>query len=455
MLKLTRRYPLPTCTLVITALRSPLSRWQKRPVVKDLQFELQLDDPRNPEPEPIKIWGNAPQLEQICTVVQTYVQDTLLASAPQQLSLETTAIAMPGADLTLTPHSLLHHQFYVGHETVRSSQPVVDLNVTQLSDLVTVLETFQGELQQLPILPSDDALLPPWAKTAAAVAVGAIALTTATLYFNASQTPDTIISSEPVAPELAPSNADRDVLPPAPDPAPSPLATPTLPDELESLTTVRPPTGVDRPNPPAPPSAIAPSRPNNSAPAPRSEAAPSSASTTTSSSEARRSPSTAPSIPPVPSTPPRLPPNLPPLGASPAPSIASEPTQGNRPATDRNATDRNATDRPAPASPNADATALPFNDIPQVGEVRAYFQSRWQPPNSLRQALEYRLRLNPDGSIQRLIPLGPTSVEYLNRTPMPRLGEAFVSPLQGVKSAEIRLILDQSGDVQTFLENLE
>lgn len=448
MLKLTRRYPLPTCTLVITALRSPLSRWQKRPVVTDLQFELQLDDPRNPEPEPIKIWGNASQLEQICTVVQTYVQETLLASAPHHLSLENKAIAMPGADLTLTPHSLLQHQFYVGHETVKSSQPVVDLNVTQLSDLVTVLETFQGELQQLPILPSDDALLPAWTKTAAAVAVGAIALTSAALYFT-SQAPNTVISSESTAPEVASSDSDRDVLPPAPDPAPSPLATPTLPGELDTLTTVLPPTGVDRPPRPLPPSAIAPSRAGNSNPpsaSPQPEANTSPSSTETSAPEPQRSPSSPP--PPVPSTPPRLPANLPPLGATPTPSIATAPAQG-----DRNASDRNTTSRANPA-PNADSSSLPFNDIPQVSEVRAYFQPRWQPPDTLSQAIEYRLRLNPDGSIQRLIPLGPTSAEYLNRTPMPRLGEVFVSPLQGVKSAEIRLILDQSGDVQTFLENL-
>ncbi|TVQ52562.1 MAG: hypothetical protein EA366_13990, partial [Spirulina sp. DLM2.Bin59] len=57
-------------------------------------------------------------------------------------------------------------------------------------------------------------------------------------------------------------------------------------------------------------------------------------------------------------------------------------------------------------------------------------------------------------SLQRLLPLGTTAAEYLPQTPMPRLGEAFVSPLTGNQTAEIRLFLGQDGQVRTFLERV-
>ncbi|MEA5419155.1 hypothetical protein VB712_07925, partial [Spirulina sp. CCNP1310] len=116
---------------------------------------------------------------------------------------------------------------------------------------------------------------------------------------------------------------------------------------------------------------------------------------------------------------------------------------------------------PAPQAAPAPRTAtpessipLPFNSLPQVEEVRNYFQARWQPPEDLTQGLEYRLRLNTNGSLQRLLPLGTTAAAYLPQTPMPRLGEAFVSPLTGAQTAEIRLVLERDGQVRTFLERV-
>jgi hypothetical protein len=93
-----------------------------------------------------------------------------------------------------------------------------------------------------------------------------------------------------------------------------------------------------------------------------------------------------------------------------------------------------------------------LDTIPQVKEVRHYFQERWQVPEQLNQRLEYRLLLSQEGSLERIIPLGKAAQIYLDRTGMPLLGEPFVSPLTSGEKATIRLVFVPNGTVQTFLE---
>lgn len=93
-----------------------------------------------------------------------------------------------------------------------------------------------------------------------------------------------------------------------------------------------------------------------------------------------------------------------------------------------------------------------LNNNTQVAEVRNYLQQRWNPPSGLTQTLEYSLLLNRDGSIERIIPVGSASVEYIDRTNIPSPGERFVSALQREANAKIRVILTPDGKVQTSLE---
>ncbi|MBD1936141.1 DUF4335 domain-containing protein [Microcoleus sp. FACHB-68] len=79
-----QRYTPPTCTLVIMANGSPLSRWAGRPVLKDLRFELSFDAPQLPEEQRVTVWGDRTQLEALCDAVTTYVQD-LLHQSPAQI----------------------------------------------------------------------------------------------------------------------------------------------------------------------------------------------------------------------------------------------------------------------------------------------------------------------------------------------------------------------------------
>lgn len=93
-----------------------------------------------------------------------------------------------------------------------------------------------------------------------------------------------------------------------------------------------------------------------------------------------------------------------------------------------------------------------LNNNTQIAEVRNYLQQRWNPPSGFTQTLEYSLLLNRDGSIERIIPVGSASVEYIDRTNIPSPGERFVSALQGEANAKIRVILTPDGKVQTSLE---
>ncbi|MGB5635951.1 MAG: hypothetical protein WBM86_24655, partial [Waterburya sp.] len=104
-------------------------------------------------------------------------------------------------------------------------------------------------------------------------------------------------------------------------------------------------------------------------------------------------------------------------------------------------------------SPNSD---LAFRDSPpppsQTEEVIAYFEQKWQPPEGLKQSLEYRLLLNADGSIKRVVSLGKGSQLYLDQTNIPVNGELFISPLSESQSSTIRLLLNPDGRVQAFTE---
>jgi len=88
----------------------------------------------------------------------------------------------------------------------------------------------------------------------------------------------------------------------------------------------------------------------------------------------------------------------------------------------------------------------------QIQEVIAYFENQWQPPANLKQSLEYRLLLNEDGSIKKVVPLGKASGLYLSQTNIPVNGESFMTPPDPTQSSTIRLLLNPDGNVQAFIE---
>jgi hypothetical protein len=85
--------------------------------------------------------------------------------------------------------------------------------------------------------------------------------------------------------------------------------------------------------------------------------------------------------------------------------------------------------------------------------VRQFYQRQWQPEANQTQTLEYRLKISPDGQVQRTVPLGKAASLYLAQLPMPNAGDPLVSPLTHGQTETIRLVLTPMGEVKAFLED--
>ncbi|MEQ9354151.1 DUF4335 domain-containing protein [Coleofasciculus chthonoplastes] len=378
--------------------------------------------------------------------------------------------------ITLQPKGLVTHELVLGQLANEDSGSVVYLSVLQLFDLATALDDYAAEILALPNLnrAGKAKVLPLWTK-AAAIVVLAVGVTTAGVrWFNQSQlTQETAsLSSASDAPEEVPSNLAQELPTPTPSPLPSPpspIPTPTVPPSLANAPTVPPPKPVKPPAPstrssspePAPQRreiAITPPPQRPPAqPAPSTPASPSTPLPT----QPSRPPAPTGNVPKsrsstqVPATPPPLP-VFPPLDVTPAtpelPNVRSSPSvTARRPSlptdTEIESTELDDT--------NDAARGRLFDTIPQVAQARTYLQQRWQPPEDLTKVLEYRLFIAPDGSIERIIPLGQASQVHIEKTGIPLVGKPFVSPIQGDKNPTIRVVLNPDGQVETFLEEMQ
>jgi hypothetical protein len=141
---------------------------------------------------------------------------------------------------------------------------------------------------------------------------------------------------------------------------------------------------------------------------------------------------------------------VPPLPTASAPQASASGPSGSRGQV-LDSTTATAKSRSAAAESTASNTTA-FDTLPQVAEARRYFQQRWTPPTGLTQTLEYSLIINPDGTIQRIIPLGQASGDYVDRSGIPLVGEPLVSPITPERNIRLRLVLSPDGNVRTFLE---
>jgi hypothetical protein len=106
----------------------------------------------------------------------------------------------------------------------------------------------------------------------------------------------------------------------------------------------------------------------------------------------------------------------------------------------------------APTEVAATSNSDRLFDTLQVSEAREFLKQRWEPPNGLKQAIEYSLVVGVDGSIERIMPLGKAARDFVDRTGMPLIGEPFVSPSKSGQSVRIRAVFNPDGKVQTFPE---
>jgi hypothetical protein len=452
-----RRYTPPTCTLEILAKSSPLSRWAGQPVLKNVHFRLSLDDPTLSQEEWTVLQGDRVQLDALCEAVTEYVQQFLEQSqdllrttfaapadsvvpwnryagtvslANSAVNRATIAHSAENTGIRMQPRGLLAHDLMLGSLANEESGAVVHLTTLQLFDLANALEDYTSDAIALPNLGRSGWVKgsPAWAQVAA-VALVVVGLSTSVLRMmdgaptasNPTASQGASSSDQRIATQLPPSVTEKTVPPVSSNqklPPPPPPTTATLPVKPGLPTVTVPQTVPVNPvpqsipvAPPAPAPMIVPAPPRVAA-EPRSQA-------------------------PTPSLPP----------------AQFESEFSKAPAADQSiaAAESQALTRGAARS-QTDANTTAFDTLPQVAEARRYFQERWTVPEGLTQTLEYSLVINPDGTIQRIIPLGQAAGDYIDRSGIPLVGEAFVSPISNGRSIKIRLVLGLDGNAQTFLE---
>lgn len=421
---------------------SALSRWTAQPVVKDLQFQLSLDDPKRPQEEWITVQGDRSQLTALCDAVSQYVQQ-VLESSPDRFSLTS---AQPDAsnkeimtatppvaiqtsrNIWLEPKGLLNHELHWGELATSETGLATPLSTLQLFDLANALDEYSADVLELPTLGSQKWVksFPNWAQIAAVVLV-AVGLSTSAIRLLDNST--SLTATAPATSQGA-SSSDQKIATQLP-PAVVDKATPAV---ISNQKLPPPPVGASPPAKPGMPNVTLPKL-----------ASPSPASGTVPPDTIATYP-----VPVVPGNPTvvAIEPNARQPSANSAPTSLAKRSNASA----DNEPDSSVAAQRSSATESSAATATAFDTIPQVAEARSYFQQRWKPPEGLNQILEYSIRVDANGAIVGISPLRQASGEYIDRTGMPLVGDSFVSPLKGKQSAKIRVVLEPNGQVRTFLE---
>lgn len=474
---LIRRYTPPTCTLELWNQRSRLKPFLKSDQPQDWQFELRFDDPRMPEEQQLTLQGDRLQLDQLCEGVGNYLQKFLQetrgfltgsTTEPRErsfgnsgrVSLVEIPERLPNQPF-LRSQGQLSHELHGGALAGTASPAIATLSTSQLFDLSHALDDYQRDRAQL-LNPKPFSVQPKsWLlPIGIAIALGGLGWIWgqeqwrrefASPAFNAAQNTPSPHPSPPLnavppvplpptlpipSPSLAPTLANRDPLPLPPPATPGdPLARSTFNEIQVSGLRVLPPVPLA---PPAPP-------------------LPSGATSTVGLNPLDPGILNIPPVPPANNnsiSPLKRLPLPPPLFASRGNStysaIASRSPSASEAASEAAAENGLEANSIAHSSPPIQTRLL--DTIPQVTEVRTYFQKSWQKPPDLKQTLEYRLSLKPDGSLAKIVPLGKAALIYQPQVGMPALGQVFVSPLRQPEDQTIRLVLDLEGKVSTFLE---
>ncbi|TVR09931.1 MAG: DUF4335 domain-containing protein [Phormidium sp. GEM2.Bin31] len=442
--RLERSYTPPTCRLTVVGRRSLLSSRQ-RPRLSNLRFELVLDDPRLPNDDQKVVSGDQAQLFHLSQLVRRYVQGFLSQSAQHLEALAAppesfygggvkrraiakgagstiAALSQPRAATYMEPQGLAAHNLVLGTLATPDSGAVIRLGTLQLFDVLSALESFLADWESwVGVHPEGDGL-PAWlSPLVGVVATGGLVVALAPLAEN----------------------------PPSQDPSP-PSA--TL-ESWDSLTGVFGQTALGSlaaqslaqpetlPTPPPPAIVELPPLSRSSAPPPERVtpldiAPPAQTSLPISPPSSSETPAASSPLPGS-SDPPDLLFEQPLSGPEAAPWIDFSEVPEPEPFAPLT--------RPVPVGDDQETV---FDGVPQVTEVRRYFQQRWTPPEGLNQTLEYTLVLDESGTLTRVSPLGRAAVQFQEHSQIPELGQSLASPHDS--PLRLRLVLGQDGDVKVF-----
>ncbi|MEM8602351.1 MAG: DUF4335 domain-containing protein [Cyanobacteria bacterium P01_H01_bin.121] len=508
------QYLSPTWKLIISAQPSALSRWLAKPAVKQLQFQLIRLDLEQPETDVLVFQGQQGQLEELCTVIQNYVQQLLTHNtygvhvARTEPSVENTAAAEPPtrdvateavphidtnqASATdsrpaapspstslhtddtkpaasdrvhLTPRNAFRHQLHLPAIAETRSATELNLSSVDLFDLSEVVAQWQQEMLTLPTLPTTQRRFQ-WHSVGqiAATVLMTAGLTTSGVYWWSRQAPNSMTATS----GLAPAAEDRGQLEAA-QPGPAAASNQALLDQLTPVpstvldleSALRASASIDgvTNGATAGNSTIA-QFPNTSQNAP--------------GNLGFGIPTVLPPPPPpadgitglpsVPSTPlpqastyePRRGRALPAIPAAPpAPSPAAAASQASEFETATEADVDIAAARAELANELARTSEAQLPEVQQFGaapsqqvaEIQAYFQSIWQPPESLNQTLQYQVAVNSDGTLRQVIPLDGSSGQFIDRTGIPLMGEVLSSPAASNQPFRVIVSFSPSGGV--------
>jgi hypothetical protein len=451
------RFTPPTCTLEITAQKSPFSRRQSLDSTDQLQFELRFDDPRQTTTKLITIKGNQQDFKELQKAINHYIQIHLQSSFSVENSqtnpVSETSRREQQQNPYLSPQGLMHHELFFGSLIHDGDRPSIRLSTVQLFDLVTALEAYQTKmlaLSEVEQLRSWQKIKPLWGGIAAVATVAAIAMVMI-LKPQSQQN----IASDPL-PSQAPENIPEltEITPP-PSPNSDPQSVISLKQRkaISSSKRLPPPPAVETPKP----------KPNIPDPADYelSDVARQSGFDTIAKSKIddHQKPKSVSSIVakiPIVTTTPQTEIN----SSNPAQEQADIKEKEPQDLETKSAIIDNSLGKTAPKitakQPSHRLLRLkktePAVTVGQIEEVTAYFEHKWQPPADLNQSLEYRLFLDKNGSIKRVVPLGKSAQLYLSQTNIPVSGEPFISPLVKSQPSTIRLLLNPQGGVQVFTE---
>ena len=486
---ITQRYTSSTCTLEVVGRRSALSRWATLPVLKPLRFRLYLSNSEVSGVDQVLIRGDRTQLEGLMEAVQTYVQAKLtpIAAASgcktsdsasplsgtsqadhSQESSESTATSL---GILLQSQGLTRHILRLGALATDSIGVEIRLSTLQLFDLTHIFDEYEASAIALPPLPSTAShrhhrltTRIGWSGVAAATILITVGLTTTLTRWLR----DNPLASSPMA-TIHPEAMDDSELE---DREEHSIAAQPFEDiQTESVAPLNPVESAEETYPPpqlAESSYQLPPEPSEQSPQ-KSEP-----SLSTNQPQTQPSPSAPPACssspaPPLPEPPVTSRPPLPdPLPPTPTVSELSEAAFADSPANTA-ASSADAQMAPPLASigstraerplPEAASRALSIEEsasgrapepIPQIAEIKDYFQQRWSLPENLNQVLAYRLVISPAGTIESITPISSAAETYRDRITLPLPNEPISSPIQTGESLSLRLVFGPNGAVIVF-----
>ncbi|MEA5595802.1 DUF4335 domain-containing protein [Rivularia sp. UHCC 0363] len=403
-------------------------------------------------------------------------------------------------NIYLKPSSHLTHQLFLGSLASQVRGSSIQLSLLQLFDLATALDEYVADVVAMPTVTQrrrNSFAIPAWAPVAAVLVLGLGLMPITYQYANRlreqRKTGETVATANK---EIGSDVSPTPLLTPLPTPnsllTPLPNASP-LPTLGSGLSVPNVPSSLASPNPTlgTTPGSTFPSvsNPNSSStiPLPPSGSSSLGGSTTikpgtggstlsltpnsssgktqgTNSSTSSKGKTSLPSQIPSTSLPPLINPTSPVIPILPPSKQASAPQNNNQGAL----TNPTKLDRDLAAQLRESRTATPANndrkstttaansetlfDTNQVAEVRSYLKQRWQPPNGLKEPLQYSLTVGVDGALEQILPLGKAARDYVEKAGIPEIGQPFVSPSRNGQNVRVRAVFKPNGQVQAFPE---